>query len=225
MELTSRLTAAAILFGGFLLNKDQIPAYASWVNNLSFINYGYEALVANEFADNPRTFTLTSGWNSSTLPNEVPVPGEKVLSTFGFRAGRVARDLCLVCAQAAGFAALSYALLTSTGGGPWTALADYVGNRKVRQRLESRRRGSGAEAAAAAPPEEVALGEDGLPVTPARGVAGVFSFSFGGGGGGGGLAENEESLLLSPEFKEGEYDDDELFFCIFRCFLLFFALW
>ena len=201
---------AAILFGGFLLNKDQIPAYASWVNNLSFINYGYEALVANEFADNPRTFTLTSGWNSSTLPNEVPVPGEKVLSTFGFRAGRVARDLCLVCAQAAGFAALSYALLTSTGGGPWTALADYVGNRKVRQRLESRRRGSGAAAAAAAPPEEVALGEDGLPVTPARGVAGVFSFSFGGGGGGGGggLAENEESLLLSPEFKEGEYDDD-----------------
>ena len=114
-----------------------------------------------------------------------------------------------MCAQAAGFAALSYALLTSTGGGPWTALADYVGNRKVRQRLESRRRGSGAAAAAAAPPEEVALGEDGLPVTPARGVAGVFSFSFGGGGGGGGLAENEESLLLSPEFKEGEYDDDD----------------
>ena len=75
---------AAILFGGFLLNKDQIPAYASWVNNLSFINYGYEALVANEFADNPRTFTLTSGWNSSTLPNEVPVPGEKVLSTLSY---------------------------------------------------------------------------------------------------------------------------------------------
>ena len=203
---------AAILFGGFLLNKDQIPAYASWVNNLSFINYGYEALVSNEFADNPRTFTLTSGWNSSTLPNEVPVPGEKVLSTFGFRAGRAARDLCLVCAQAAGFAALSYALLTSTGGGPWTALADYVGNRKVRQRLESRRRGPGTAAASADPPEEASPGEDGSPVTPARGVAGIFSFSFGGGGGGGGggvgSAENEESLLLSPEFKEGEYDDD-----------------
>ena len=198
---------AAILFGGFLLNKDQIPAYASWVNNLSFINYGYEALVANEFADNPRTFTLTSGWNSSTLPDEVPVPGEKVLSTFGFRAGRVARDLCVVCAQAAGFAALSYALLTSTGG---FSLADYAGNRKVRQRLESRRRGLGADAAAAAPPEEVALGEDGLPVTPARGVAGIFGGGiFGGGGGGGGSAENEESLLLSPEFKEGEYDDDD----------------
>ena len=195
---------AAILFGGFLLNKDQIPAYASWVNNLSFINYGYEALVANEFADNPRTFTLTSGWNSSTLPDEVPVPGEKVLSTFGFRAGRVARDLCVVCAQAAGFAALSYALLTSTGG---FSLADYAGNRKVRQRLESRRRGLGADAAAAAQPEEVALGEDGLPVTPARGVAGIFGGGIFGGGGGG-SAENEESLLLSPEFKEGEYDED-----------------
>ena len=89
------------------------------------------------------------------------------MSTFGFRAGRVARDLCLVCAQAAGFAALSYALLTSTGGGPWTALADYVGNRKVRQRLESRRRGPGTDAASADPPEEASPGEDGSPVTPA----------------------------------------------------------
>ena len=43
----------------------------------------------NEFADNPRTFTLTSAWNSTKLPDEVPVPGEKVLSTFGFHADQV----------------------------------------------------------------------------------------------------------------------------------------
>ena len=30
----------ATLFGGFLLNKDQIPWYARWVAKLSFLNYG-----------------------------------------------------------------------------------------------------------------------------------------------------------------------------------------
>ena len=35
------------------------------------MNYGYEALVVNEFARNPRTFTLTSAWNSTKLPDEV----------------------------------------------------------------------------------------------------------------------------------------------------------
>ena len=203
----------AILFGGFLLNKDQIPHYASWVNNLSFVNYGYEALVANEFADNPRTFTLTAGWNSSTLPNEVPVPGEKVLSTFGFKAGRVARDLSLVCAQAAGFAALSYALLTAQpGGGPLTTFADYLGARKVRrQRLHSGRRSrtvNGDSAMDGVGPEPVALGADGLPVTP-HGVRGFTSPFFGNIGDANGTPENETSLLLSPEFKDGEYRDTD----------------
>lgn len=31
-----------LLFGGFLLNKDQVPGYVSWVANLSYFNYGYE---------------------------------------------------------------------------------------------------------------------------------------------------------------------------------------
>ena len=98
----------ATLFGGFLLNKDQIPWYARWVARLSFLNYGYEALVANEFAKNPVTFTLTAAWNSSTLPDEVPVPGEKVLSTFGFDSDRIVADVTAVCAQAVAFALLCY---------------------------------------------------------------------------------------------------------------------
>ena len=75
------------------------------------------ALVVNEFADNPRTFTLTSGWNSTKLPDEVPVPGEKVLSTFGFHADQVAPDLIVVCVQAVCFALLSYVLLKNAETG------------------------------------------------------------------------------------------------------------
>ena len=33
-----------LLFGGFLLNKDQVPWYCAWIANASFFNYAYEAL-------------------------------------------------------------------------------------------------------------------------------------------------------------------------------------
>ena len=121
----------ATLFGGFLLNKDQIPWYARWVARVSFLNYGYEALVANEFAKNPVTFTLTAAWNSSTLPDEVPVPGEKVLSTFGFDSDRMVADILAVCAQAAAFATLCYLMLRNAENGPWRAALDWLGRRAV----------------------------------------------------------------------------------------------
>lgn len=31
-----------LLFGGFLLNKDEVPWYVSWIADLSYFNYGYE---------------------------------------------------------------------------------------------------------------------------------------------------------------------------------------
>ena len=140
----------ATLFGGFLLNKDQIPWYARWVARLSFLNYGYEALVANEFAKNPVTFTLTAAWNSSTLPDEVPVPGEKVLSTFGFDSDRMVADLTAVCVQAVAFALLCYLMLRNAEGGPWRAALDWLGRRAVARdgdadgsRTTSRRRSLG----------------------------------------------------------------------------------
>ena len=37
-----------------MLNKDHIPPYARWIADCSFVNYGFEALVTNEFKLNPR---------------------------------------------------------------------------------------------------------------------------------------------------------------------------
>lgn len=33
-----------LLFGGFLLNRDQVPWYCTWIADLSYFNYAYEAL-------------------------------------------------------------------------------------------------------------------------------------------------------------------------------------
>lgn len=39
-----------MLFGGLLLNKASMPASFQWMQNLSFFNYAFEALVVNEVA-------------------------------------------------------------------------------------------------------------------------------------------------------------------------------
>jgi len=108
----------AILFGGFLLNKDHIPWYVRWIADLSFISHGYEALVVNEFASNPLTFTLTESWNNSTnsttLPNQIPVPGEKVLYTFGFHPYLAPWDVTFLIAEGALFAFGCYFFLKSS---------------------------------------------------------------------------------------------------------------
>jgi len=117
----------SILFGGFLLNKDEIPSSFRWLAAASFISRGYEALVVNEFASNPKTFTLTESWsndddtNSTKLPNEVPVPGEKVLFTFGFHPSLVVNDVVWLCGEAVLFASVSFFVLKrsdfASGGG------------------------------------------------------------------------------------------------------------
>lgn len=38
----------SMLFGGFLMNKDMIPAVFSWLKYLSTFFYAYEALIVNE---------------------------------------------------------------------------------------------------------------------------------------------------------------------------------
>lgn len=42
-----------LLFGGFLLNKDQVPWYCSWIAGVSFFNYAYEALAVRSEAFQP----------------------------------------------------------------------------------------------------------------------------------------------------------------------------
>ncbi|KAG1081059.1 hypothetical protein G6F42_023095 [Rhizopus arrhizus] len=65
----------SMLFGGFLLNKDHIPPMLSWLQHLSFFNYGYEALIVNELKD----ITL----RDKSIA-DIQIPGPIILARFGF---------------------------------------------------------------------------------------------------------------------------------------------
>jgi ABC-type multidrug transport system permease subunit len=40
-----------MLFGGLLLNKATVPEHVTWLYRISFFNYAFEALAANEVAN------------------------------------------------------------------------------------------------------------------------------------------------------------------------------
>ena len=86
----------SILCGGFLLNKEDPHSGGSvavtWLENLSFVNYAFEALLINEFLD-AGTFYFTPKLTDSkpsaqptdsSDPLRVPVSGKEVLNFFSF---------------------------------------------------------------------------------------------------------------------------------------------
>lgn len=77
--LSSLIMLFSMLFGGLLLNKESIPATLSWLQNLSFFNFAFEALLVNEIA------YLQLIQKEYGL--EIDVPGAVILSVFGFNSG------------------------------------------------------------------------------------------------------------------------------------------
>lgn len=75
----------SMLFGGFLLNKDHIPPMLSWLQHLSFFNYGYEALIVNELKD----ITL----RDKSIA-DIQIPGPIILARFGFNGQAFWADVC-----------------------------------------------------------------------------------------------------------------------------------
>lgn len=65
----------SMLFGGFLLNKDSIPAVLSWLKYLSTFYYAYEALIVNEL--------INVKLRDQTII-DVVIAGRLILKQFGF---------------------------------------------------------------------------------------------------------------------------------------------
>ena len=55
-----------LLFGGFLLSESHIPWYATWIVDLSFVNYVFEALAVNEFSDPSIIYTFKGALRSAS---------------------------------------------------------------------------------------------------------------------------------------------------------------
>ncbi|CAG8596413.1 4749_t:CDS:10 [Funneliformis mosseae] len=101
--LSSLVMLFSMLFGGLLLNKDSIPEYLSWLKDLSFFNYAFEALIVNEVV----YLTLTE----EKFGLQIDVPGATILSTFGFDASAYWTDVLKLTVMFSSFIVLSFVCL------------------------------------------------------------------------------------------------------------------
>ena len=102
--IMSNVFIIVFMFGGFLLNKHSLPELVRWLSYLSFVNYAFELLAANEFHDTPAKWTFVVP--NTTDPGDKPLPpltvdGDSVLSQFGLDASNASLDVCLLLAVCA----------------------------------------------------------------------------------------------------------------------------
>ncbi|KAG0243696.1 hypothetical protein BGW41_001569 [Actinomortierella wolfii] len=85
--MSSLIMLFSMLFGGLLLNKESIPAKLSWLQDLSFFNFAFEALLVNEIT------YLQLIQKNAEYGLEIDVPGAVILWTFGFNSGAYWTDV------------------------------------------------------------------------------------------------------------------------------------
>ncbi|KAG4109988.1 hypothetical protein ERO13_D13G021150v2 [Gossypium hirsutum] len=82
-SLVTFLSACFLLFSGFFINRDRIPAYWIWFHYLSVIKYPYEAVLHNEFDNSTECFMrgiqLFDDTPLVTIPNAMKV---RLLQSF-----------------------------------------------------------------------------------------------------------------------------------------------
>ncbi|KAG5929225.1 hypothetical protein E4U42_006730 [Claviceps africana] len=90
----------SLLFAGFLLNHDAMPASALWLQKISIFHYGFEALIVNEVVE----LTLVD----KQYGLDITVPGAAILSSFGFDNGALWTDIRSLGIFAMSFIILAY---------------------------------------------------------------------------------------------------------------------
>ncbi|KAF2007261.1 hypothetical protein P154DRAFT_479984 [Amniculicola lignicola CBS 123094] len=90
----------SLLFSGFFLNKESIPAAAKWLQSLSIFHYAFEGLIVNEV----KYLSLID----HKYGLDIEVPGSAILSSFGFNTQALWADAISLGAFAGGFVILAY---------------------------------------------------------------------------------------------------------------------
>ncbi|KAF9945375.1 hypothetical protein BGZ70_003863, partial [Mortierella alpina] len=101
--MSSLVMLFSMLFGGLLLNKESIPEKLAWLQQLSFFNFAFEALLVNEI-----TFLQLI---QKEYGLEIDVPGAVILSTFGFNSGAFWKDVQNLGIMAGTFFLVAFAWL------------------------------------------------------------------------------------------------------------------
>ncbi|KAJ3300315.1 hypothetical protein HK104_002134 [Borealophlyctis nickersoniae] len=89
-----------MLFAGFLLNQDQIPAPLRWIQYLSLFRYAYESLVITDIAKLQISDTVSGA--------QVSIPASVVLAKFGFNVDAFARDVVVEVAYGVALLAIIF---------------------------------------------------------------------------------------------------------------------
>ena len=90
----------SLLFSGFFLNKDSIPAAAKWLQSLSIFHYAFEGLIVNEV----KYLSLID----HKYGLDIEVPGSAILSSFGFNVLALWRDCIGLAVFGGAFVVLAY---------------------------------------------------------------------------------------------------------------------
>ncbi|KAF1329605.1 Atp-binding protein, partial [Globisporangium splendens] len=107
---TANLSATVVflimlLFGGFLLNSQTMPAYVGWIKHFSIFSYAFEILMTNELKG------LLLKFDAPGYPS-VPVYGDVFLKTLGMDYANRYYDLVSLAVIAIGLQILSYLFLS-----------------------------------------------------------------------------------------------------------------
>lgn len=94
-----------LLFGGFLLNSQTMPAYVGWIKHFSIFSYAFEILMTNELKG------LLLKFDAPGYPS-VPVYGDVFLKTLGMDYANRYYDLVSLAVIAVGLQILSYLFLS-----------------------------------------------------------------------------------------------------------------
>ncbi|KAF1975456.1 hypothetical protein BU23DRAFT_529954 [Bimuria novae-zelandiae CBS 107.79] len=90
----------SLLFSGFFLNKDSIPAAAKWLQTLSIFHYAFEGLIVNEV----KYLSLVD----HKYGLDIEVPGSAILSSFGFNVLALWKDCVGLAVFGGAFVVLAY---------------------------------------------------------------------------------------------------------------------
>eukprot|EP00730_Choanoeca_flexa_P013749 TRINITY_DN5663_c0_g1_i1.p1 TRINITY_DN5663_c0_g1~~TRINITY_DN5663_c0_g1_i1.p1 ORF type:complete len:667 (+),score=189.51 TRINITY_DN5663_c0_g1_i1:72-2072(+) len=100
----------SMLFGGFFIGSDAIPPFLSWLRYLSFLNYGFAAIMQNEFQDRYITDCSQAGNDGVCFAT-----GDEVLDFYELNSRSLTANIFILLGLIVGFRLIAYWILRRNG--------------------------------------------------------------------------------------------------------------
>ncbi|XP_020625255.1 protein white-like [Orbicella faveolata] len=104
IALSAPMIQPLLIIGGFFIQNTSIPAWLTWLRYLSWFNYGFEALVINQW-DNYGNITCTN----SSAP--CIYDGQEAIENRGLKEGNLLIDIYSLLALTVGFRIIAFLVL------------------------------------------------------------------------------------------------------------------